>query len=191
MDVPLEVSVRGAQANWEEVEGEVRRRLDKLGKLSAGITRMRVVVDSPHRRHKEGIHYSVHIEISVPGKNIVVNRERHQRASHEDLRVCMRDAFDAIRRQIEDHERIRHGVVKSHEQSPEGRVARLVPDMDHGFLVTPEGDEVYFHRNSVVGQGFDSLREGDLVRFNPENGEKGPQASSVVPLGKHHYVLES
>lgn len=191
MDIPLEVSVRGARSNWEEVEAEVQRRIGKLGRLSQDITRMRVVVDSPHRHHKEGIHYTVHIEISLPGKTIVVDRERHQRSEHEDVRVAMRDAFDAVKRKLEDYERIRHGDVKSHEAVPEARVARLVPEKEHGFLITPEGDEIYFHRNSVLGPGFDKLREGDVVRYSPEQGEKGPQASSVVPLGKHQYVLES
>src|SRR5205823_4404747 len=38
---------------------------------------------------------------------------------------------------------------------------------------------IYFHRNSVVGAGFDRLTLGALVRFSEEMGEKGPQASTV------------
>jgi cold shock CspA family protein len=43
---------------------------------------------------------------------------------------------------------------------------------------------VYVHRNSVLGAGFDKLKIGDRVRYvvDPEEGEKGAQASTVVPL---------
>jgi cold shock CspA family protein len=44
------------------------------------------------------------------------------------------------------------------------------------------------HRNSVVGGGFDKLKIGDEVRYvvHEGEGEKGAQASTVIPLGKHH-----
>jgi cold shock CspA family protein len=44
---------------------------------------------------------------------------------------------------------------------------------------------VYFHRNSVVGDGYSRLRVGSRVTFAEEMGEKGAQASTVKPLGKH------
>ena len=51
-------------------------------------------------------------------------------------------------------------------------------------LITEAGEEVYFHRNSVIGGGFDSLKISDRVRYvvDPEEGEKGPQASTVVRI---------
>jgi cold shock CspA family protein len=54
---------------------------------------------------------------------------------------------------------------------------------DYGFIVTPDGREVYFHRNSVVGGDFDRLEAGADVRFVEELGEQGPQASTVHPAG--------
>jgi cold shock CspA family protein len=71
---------------------------------------------------------------------------------------------------------------------PHGRVASLIAEQDYGFIEASDGSEVYFHRNSVVGGGFDKLAVGDEVRFSfhAEEGEKGPQASTVVAVGKHH-----
>jgi cold shock CspA family protein len=69
--------------------------------------------------------------------------------------------------------------VKAHEPAPHGRIARLDRAEGYGFIGTPDGREIYFHRNSVVNAGFDRLEEGDPVRFHEEAGEKGPQASTV------------
>jgi cold shock CspA family protein len=102
--------------------------------------------------------------------------------------VAVRDAFDAVRRQLEDHVRRRRGDVKTHDAPSHGRVASLFAERDYGFIEASDGSEVYFHRNSVVGGGFDKLAVGDEVRFSfhAEEGEKGPQASTVVAVGKHH-----
>ena len=49
-----------------------------------------------------------------------------------------------------------------------------------GFgFIEADGHGVYFHRNSVVGGHFERLRVGSRVRFTEEEGEKGPQASTV------------
>jgi cold shock CspA family protein len=47
---------------------------------------------------------------------------------------------------------------------------------------------VYFHQNSVVDTDFSKLETGSEVRFVEEMGEKGPQASTVYVIGKHHIV---
>jgi cold shock CspA family protein len=65
-------------------------------------------------------------------------------------------------------------------------VSKLFPDEGYGFLETPDGREVYFHRNSVLGADFDRLSIGTEVRFAEEEGEKGLQASTVTVVGKHH-----
>jgi cold shock CspA family protein len=56
------------------------------------------------------------------------------------------------------------------------------------MIMTPEGREIYFHRNSVIDGDFDSLEIGSEVRFNEEAGDEGPQASTVYLIGKHHIV---
>lgn len=80
--------------------------------------------------------------------------------------------------------------IKSHEAPSHGHVARLFKDDGYGFIRSSTGDEIYMHRNAVIGAGFDALSEGDEVRYtlHEGEGEKGPQASTVVPVGKHHLV---
>jgi cold shock CspA family protein len=60
--------------------------------------------------------------------------------------------------------------------------------MDYGQLITPDQRLIYFHRNSVVNGDFDKLEIGAEVRFVEETGEEGPQASTVMIVGKHHIV---
>ena len=98
------------------------------------------------------------------------------------------NSFDAARRLLEDYVRERRGDVKLHAVPDHGRVARLIAEQDYGFITTPDGSEIYFHRNSVANGGFDKLEVGDEVRFVVQEAEspRGPQASTVVPLGKHH-----
>jgi cold shock CspA family protein len=59
---------------------------------------------------------------------------------------------------------------------------------DFGRIRSADGRYVYFHRNSVINADFESLQEGDEVRFDEEAGDEGPQASTVRVIGRHHIV---
>jgi cold shock CspA family protein len=75
-------------------------------------------------------------------------------------------------------------LVKRHSPTPLGTVARIDPSGDFGFIATSDGREVYFHRNSVLNDGFGRLKPGSAVTYAEEEGEKGPQASTVRPSSK-------
>jgi CspA family cold shock protein len=51
----------------------------------------------------------------------------------------------------------------------------------YGFI-TPEdgGKDLFVHHTGIVGDGFKTLAEGAKVEFDPEQGQKGPQATNVV-----------
>lgn len=52
----------------------------------------------------------------------------------------------------------------------------------YGFIQREEGDDVFVHFKAIVGDGFKSLREGQEVEFEIEQGPKGPQAANVKRL---------
>jgi cold shock CspA family protein len=58
-------------------------------------------------------------------------------------------------------------------------VASLFPEAGYGFIVSADGRDVYFHRNSVRNERFEDMEVGMEVVFVEEQGLRGPQASSV------------
>ncbi len=181
MQEPLRIAFRNMEPPIG-AEEDIRARAADLERFFDGIVACSVVVEARHRHHRQGRLYHVRIDLVVPAREIVVRREPSEHHAHEELHVAIRDAFDAARRQLQDHARELRGDVKTHAGPTKGRIARLFPD--YGFLVNDAGDEVYLHKNAVLGRGFDRLREGDEVRYVIEEGEgeQGPQASTVIPL---------
>jgi cold shock CspA family protein len=165
------------------VEECIREHAAELAQFHDGVVRCRVVVERPHRNHRQGNLYAVRIDLTIPGHEIVVGREPSQHQAHEDVYVAIRDAFEAAKRQLQDHVGRDRRQPKHHDMAAEGRVARLFRDAGYGFIETPDGREVYFHRNSVADGRFDALAAGVRVRFTEEAGEKGPQATVVHPVG--------
>jgi cold shock CspA family protein len=165
----------------EPVEAEIRAKAAKLETYYDNILGCKVVVEAPVHHHHKGGPFKVRIELAVPGNDLVVNQK-----DGEQLSVAIREAFHAMRRQLEDYVRQRRGFVKTHEESPQARIAKLESDKGYGFLETADGREVYFHRNSVLHDEFDRLAIGMQVRFAEEQGQDGPQASTVTIAGKHH-----
>ncbi len=207
MKIPLQITFRDMEPS-PAIESNVREKAAKLDDLYPGILGCRVIIEAPHRHHHKGKAYAVRIDLTVPGAELVVNRapkrlaaarlnhseepdkdftevhEPSKHAAHEDVYVAIRDAFNAAGRKLQDHARRRRGKVKAHQPAALARVSKLFPIEDYGFLQTPDGREVYFHKNSVLSPGFDRLEVGVQVHFAEEMGEKGPQASTVRVIGE-------
>jgi ribosomal subunit interface protein len=182
MLVPLEIHFRNMDPSTA-IDEAVRKRAAKLERFVGHIVSCRVTVEAPHKHHRQGNLYSVTVDVRYPGGEVVASREPSARKSHEDFYVALRDAFRAVRRQLQDHVRTRRGDVKTHNGPPEGRIVSVQPEKDSGRILTADGREIYFHRNSVVNASFDQLEPGTDVRFNEEPGDQGPQASSVHVIG--------
>ena len=187
MQIPLQISFRNMDPS-PAVEERIRKKAAKLERFHDRIIGCTVVVEAPHRHHHKGKLYNVRVDISVPGKDVVVDRAKPLDHAHEDVYVAIRDAFDAAIRRLEDQARKMRGSVKSHGAPSHGKIASLFGD--YGFVTTADGDEVYFHRNSVVGANFDTLEVGNEVTLvvAEEEGVEGLQASTVKPVGKHLIV---
>lgn len=174
MKLPLQITTRNVSLS-EAAAGTIREKAAKLETFYDSIMGCRVLVEAPHRHKHQGVAYNVRLDITVPGGEIVVKRE-----PNEDLYVAIRDSFDAARRQLQSFARRQRGQVKAHEAPPVGHVRDL--HGEYGFIETTDGREVYFHRNSVKGNGgFDHLAPDAEVKFVEEDGEQGPQATVVMP----------
>lgn len=199
MILPLQISFRNMKPS-DAVDARIREEVAKLETFYKGIMRCRVVVELPHRHQKSGDLYHVRIDMTVPGAELIVKREPtlhtslrrtnvekriksyEAQAAHKDVFVVIRDAFGEARRQLQDYVRRMRGHTKTHVEQPIGRVSRLFPEEGYGFLRTSEGNEVYFHKNSVLHDAFNRLTIGTKVTFDEEMGQKGAQASTVRPV---------
>jgi cold shock CspA family protein len=99
--------------------------------------------------------------------------------------VAVRDAFDSVRRQLEEAVREARGDVKVHAPVVHRTVARLDLREGFGFIATADGREVYFSRDNVVHPSFENLAPGVEVQFIEEPAGEGIQARRVS-AGKHH-----
>jgi cold shock CspA family protein len=187
MQLPLQVSFRHMDPS-EAIEAIVRERADELDTFAGDIMSCRVVVEPAGKHHEHGNLYEVRIDLTLPGEEIAVTREPGKHTEYKDIQVAVRDAFDAARRKLEDYVRRRRQDVKTHEVPAHGRVSQLFPREGYGYIETPDGREVYFHRHSVLHEGFDGLEVGTEVSFVEEEGHKGPQASTVKLVGRHHHL---
>lgn len=187
MQLPIQITFRNLDRS-EAVEAKILGRAEKLNRYFARIMSCRVVVEAHHKHHHRGNHYHVRLDVTVPDGELVASRDPDEHHSYTDVYVAIRDAFDSMYRQLEEYARRERRETKAHETPPHGRIAEIYPAEDYGRIETADGRLVYFHRNSVVDADFDKLPIGAEVRFAEERGERGPQASTVYLVGKHHIV---
>ncbi|MGB7542719.1 MAG: ribosome-associated translation inhibitor RaiA [Burkholderiales bacterium] len=114
MQIPLQITLRGI-AQSDAIEAAIREKAAKLEQFHPHIMSCRVVVELPAQHKQRGKEFVVRIDIKVPEAEIAVNRDHS-----EDVYVALRDAFDAARRQLEDHARRRRGDVKTHTPTGAG-----------------------------------------------------------------------
>jgi len=175
---PLQISARDLALS-PSTRALVERLAGKLETLYDRITGCHVVIEVAQRYPAGGpIAYNVRLDLKVPGEEIVVRRQPHR-----ELETAIQNGFDAAGRRLRDYVRRRRALAKREEAGPEGAVVRLFPYEGYGFVRAPDGRELYFHRNSVLDEAFDRLEVGTRVRFAEEEGEAGPQASSVAVRG--------
>lgn len=201
MELPVQITFRHMDRT-DALEAFIREKATQLDLYYDRIMRCRVIVELPHQRHRSGNLYQVRIDLTVPGGELAISPkgglhtvqkqtrvERVEKAekvvtAHEDPYLTIREAFEDARRQLQDYARRQRGKVKTHAVAPHGQVVQLFATDEYGFLESPDGREVYFHKNSVLDKQFEHLKIGTEVSFVEEEGEKGPQASTVKLLSK-------
>ena len=170
------------------VENYVLERLARLEKFAEGITSCRVSLTQEQASHHKGNRYSVMVEVRLPpNHDLAAKKGKMIHDMQTQLPALINLAFGAIERQLKKTAELRRGEVKHadmrHDGQPHGVVEKLF-DEGYGFLRAVDDDrQVYFHRNSVLHGDFERLAVGTEVRFVPQDGEQGPQASSVQIVG--------
>jgi ribosome-associated translation inhibitor RaiA/cold shock CspA family protein len=186
MQVPLEITFHNMESSdW--VEQEIRARVDDLESIYDRLVSCRVRVDQRATNANDTIPPVVRIEMGIPGrKDLVVAHEPdrlQQRFQRPDLHNAINEAFRIAERQLSEYkDKLKdHGAGIRHESAQQnlGQVTELNPDRDFGFLLTKEGGQLYFHRNSMLTGDFDALRLQEEVYYVEDVGDTGPIATKV------------
>lgn len=184
METPVEIDFQGMKP-VERLHRSVTAHIADLEQRYGRITACRVVLKAPGGHHRVGL-YEVNIRLALPnGREVNVARTAQQDERYANIDFAINDTFKRARRRLQDHVRRMQGQVKTHEAQPTGIISRFDPTGEFGFIETADSREIYFHKNSVLDGAFSRLSVGARVAFAEEAGDKGPQASTVRPLGKH------
>lgn len=180
---PIQITVRAIPHSYA-LQEYVRRKAEKLSQFYQRINTCRVIIDQAQRHKHQGKLFKVIIDLRVPGKELVVNRKQS-----EDVYIAIRDAFEAIYRQLETYIQKHRGDVKHHPEVNKGIVSRILAD-GYGFIQGTDGMEYYFNAVNVGYPSFNELRTGDTVEFLSVIAQDGLQAHRVSKERHNHLAFE-
>lgn len=180
MQVPVEITFRSVERT-DALDQLIRDQAARLERFHDRITSCHVAVEQPQEHLSSGRQWRVRLDITIPrGNEIVVRKEPGKGDMHEQLATVIKDSFDAAERQIKElHDKQRGEFKHDAEETSVGIVTKILKDEGYGFITDPSEQEIYFHRNAVLGDEFDRIAEGTAVWYQTEVGEKGLQATSV------------
>lgn len=106
MQIPVQVSFHGVDHS-DAVVQRVHEKIAKLEQFCSDIISCRVAVEKLHKSHaaetRKNEPFHVTIDVSVPGDNLIVKRDPKNAEAHEDIGIALRDAFDAMERQVKTY----------------------------------------------------------------------------------------
>lgn len=114
MQLPIQINFHNLPPS-EALEAKIREKVQKLTRITDTITACRVTIDTPHKHHHKGSTYQVTIDLTLPGNEIVVSRDPGLNHAHENAYVAVRDAFNALTRQLASYVRRRQGKSRQHQ----------------------------------------------------------------------------
>lgn len=180
MRIPVEISFHGVSRNTA-IEDMIRKDAAKLERVCDSMISCRVGIKLDQKSKTTNNPYRIKIEMRVPpGHNLVVTNSPGGKGDSSDLAAVLKSSFKTAQRRLKGLVEKRQGDIKHHQdQEVSGIITKIFADEGYGFIRTLEGEEIYFHRNSIVNGQFEQLEPGTGVSYTAELGEKGLQASSI------------
>ncbi|TAE54583.1 MAG: HPF/RaiA family ribosome-associated protein [Nostocales cyanobacterium] len=188
MKIPPEITYRNVDKT-QAIDNLLQEKIAKLEHICNYINSCHITIEKIHDRPRSGSPYRVRIDLTIPpGHELVAQRNPGESIQYEPLDAVIRQTFDAMRQQLTKLTQLQRASEKAgrYEEAQEniGFVTKLFRENGYGFLKNLEGREIYFHENSVLNHDFERLEIGTGVHFSPEEGENGPQASTVKIVDK-------
>lgn len=108
MKLPVDIRFVGL-APSPALETAIRDKVQRLDDKFAQAIAWRVVVEQPHRAHRQGRDFAVRLDVTLPGHEVAIGN-----FENEDAFVAVRDAFAAAARRLQQVVDIDRGDVKAH-----------------------------------------------------------------------------
>lgn len=118
MHKPLEI-VFNNMGKSEFIEDAVRKHFSYIDKHFKNLTSCYVAVSAPHKSHRKGTGYEVHIRARVPGTEIAVSHNPGDNNTHDDMQVLLRDAFSAFESQLQKLKTKKHHRLRTAAEPPD------------------------------------------------------------------------
>jgi ribosome-associated translation inhibitor RaiA len=102
MQIPLQVTFEGCDPS-EPARAAIEREVERLENHDRHIIGCRITVIAPSHKHHHGTGFHVHISLTAPPyPNVIVNHAGSDDKRSEHIEVAVKDAFAAVRRQLDD-----------------------------------------------------------------------------------------
>lgn len=178
MELQIETRSLELRKSWQEKIDEEKERL--IRHHPGLVHNLRITIEATKHHQKGG--YEVRVVAAVPNDTVVVKRKG------EKVGPLLTEAFNTLGLQLKELQRKRRQTIKFKENVPysdaAGVITRIFTDEAYGLIRTPEGQEVYFHENSLKSMALNQLAEGDRVIFGQDLGEDGLCAAWVRPASQ-------
>lgn len=148
----------------DAVETAARKMAGKLDRFRPDIMACRVTMELAEKHQHQGRPFAVRVDVTVPDHELSVDR-----VHDEDVYVALREAFDDMKRQLEDSVRRVRGQEKLHSTPLRGEVVRFGDEGRCGFIRTPSGDEYWFGPDNVAGVPFRACGAGRSGAIHPRS----------------------
>jgi ribosomal subunit interface protein len=99
--IPLRITFRDMDPS-DAVDAYVRKRASRLAQFARGVVACKVAIEAPHRHKVHGRHYRVRIDLTAPGREVVVDRCPDAGDACADIYAAIDGAFDHAVRRLRD-----------------------------------------------------------------------------------------
>jgi ribosomal subunit interface protein len=159
------------------VSAHIKNLFSKCYRFYHKIIHCNVIIHQEHCTEEKELLHCVSIVTEIP-KHTLIAKDN----THTNLYTAIANAFDAIKKQLEEINTQRH-EHHAHDQPLLRGVIKTIshPDL-YGIIENNDGDSLYFSDKSVKKNGFCSLKIGQEVRFTQCSTPQGEQARKVKAI---------
>lgn len=111
MTIPVEITFHKMEGT-DALRADIESYAHKLEQFAPELIHCQVVLEPAEHRHHKGNRFVARIRVTLPGGELDVGQTPSGDTSHEDAYVAIHDAFDAMRRRLQDFRRKRQGKIK-------------------------------------------------------------------------------